>query len=268
MKTDRAEALKVFRESLHIKDGESFHLRFGPLDLFLKKEEVELTVHWTSSNDWLDQSFTYEYPFQGRLPESILSTERFTFSRDIPSLKIQPCLGELAFVAKPHEKLMILPGEKAKIFMSTPMSIAIIDEKTNQVITEIPVMDRAQTWFGETTTKGELCFFTRIFAALKEENLPFRPHRAMTHVHVMNRSRKTIPVERLRIPVPYFSLFQKENGRFVTSSLEVLCDIKGKVRDLKIRPPKTNIENLFKISSPRYNVSDSFFVTSVKELLR
>ena len=37
MTRNEAEALKVFRDSLELEDGDLFHLRLGPLDLYLQK---------------------------------------------------------------------------------------------------------------------------------------------------------------------------------------------------------------------------------------
>ena len=261
MNTEKASALKSFREALNIQAGELFHLRFGPLELYIEKNEQELQIKWSSSNDWLDSAFHYEYPFKGHLPENLLQHKRFAYSSPLEKIKVTPCLGEKPFVARPQTPLMILPGHNAKIFLSTPMSLRIAGDR---VFDEIPVMERSQTWFGESVTRGELCFFTNIYAALREEDLPFRPHRAMTHVNIQNRSQNPIPVDRLKIPVPAFSLFQRDSGRFVTSSLDVRCDSKGVVRDLKIRPP-SGLSSLVPIAEPRQKVST---IKTIQELMR
>ena len=261
MNEELAQALKKLQNPIALKEGELFHLRFGPLELYVEKNEKEIQFKWTSSNDWLDSSFHFEYPFKGHLPENLLQHKRFAYSKDFATIQVVPCLGEKPFVARPQTTLMVLPGHKAKIFLSTPMSVRILGE---EVIEEIPVFERSQTWFGDSPTHGELCFFTNIYAALREEDLPFRPHRAMTHVNIENRSNKAIPVDRLKIPVPALALFQRDSGRYVTSSLDVRCDSKGIVRDLRIRPP-SGLSSLLPIAKPRTKVST---IRSISELMR
>ena len=268
MKLEDGKKLKVFQTLLELQENQMFHLRFGPLDLYLTKNDIELVIRWSTSNNWLDSSFHYDLPYEGLMPENLLTTQRVAFSRKISNLRVIPCLGEKPFVAHPFDRLDLLPGEKTKVFMSTPMSVQIIDTGEGEVLAEIPVFQRPLTWFGENTIRGEVCFFTNINAALSEEDLPFRPHRAMTHLHISNRSNAVIPIERLKIPVQFLSLFQKENGRFVTSSIDMDCDNKGRVRKLEVRRPRTNVKSLTAIAPPRKRESRLLLPKTVSELMR
>lgn len=267
MKRQEAKELKVFRDDLAMEVGETFHLRFGPLDLFLENSINEIRMRWMSSNDWMDSSFHYEFPFEGVIPEKLLSEKRFAYSERSPTLKVTPCLGERPFVVKPDTTFMILPGEKAKIFLSTPMNIRIEDVNSKQVIDELPVLNRVKTWFGQTPTSGQLCFFTRIHAALSEESLPFRPHRAMTHLFVENSSNLPIPIQKLKIPVNYLRLFQDGRGLFVTSSLSVKSDNSGKLKDLKIFPPEEYSEDRITVHEPHEVIPKRLF-KSMTEIMR
>ena len=267
MKRQDALDLKVFQTDLEMKNGENFHLRFGPLDFYLEKIETEIRVRWMTSNDWMDSSFHYQFPFTGMFPENLLTEKRFAYSEKAPLMKVAPCLGERPFIVKPDTTFMVLPGEKAKIYLSTPMSIRLTDLNFKQVIDEIPVLDRVKTWYGETPTQGQLCFFTRIHAALIEENLPFRPHRALTHLYIENSSKKPIPIEKLKIPVNYLTLYQEDRGLFVTSSLSVRIDLRGNLRDLKIFAPNKKDEDLVKIQEPREVIPKGLF-KSTTEIMR
>lgn len=267
MKRNEAEELKVFLTDLELKDGESFHLRFGPLDFYLEKSTSEIRVRWMTSNDWLDSSFHYQYPFTGMYPKNLLTEKRFAYSDNEPLLQVLPCLGELPFVVKPDTTFMVLPGEKAKIFLSTPMSVRLLDKHSGLVIDEIPVLHRVKTWFGESPTMGQLCYFTKIHAALIEENLPFRPHRALTHLYMENSSTEPIPIEKLKIPVNYLTLYQDNRGLFVTSSLSVRLDKNKRLRDLKIFPPQDTEGDLQVVQQPREKIPKTLF-TSTTEIMR
>ncbi len=268
MKRDQADELKVFQTDLKMQDGENFHLRFGPLDFYLEKIPTEIRVLWMTSNDWMDSSFHYQYPFTGMQPSNLLKERRFAFSGSSPRLQVLPCLGELPCVVKPDSTFMILPGEKAKIHLSTPMNIRLVDLDSSLVIDEIPVLHRVKTWFGESPTKGQLCHFTRIHAALIEENLPFRPHRALTHLCIENKSNAPIPIDKLKIPVNYLTLYQESRGVFVTSSLSVRIDNNENLKDLKIFAPEDlGGDRLTLIHPPREKLPKSLF-KSVTEIMR
>lgn len=267
MKRQEAEKLKVFQTQLNMQDGQSFHLRFGPLDLYIEQITTELRVRSMTSNDWMDSSFHYQFPFTGMFPRNLLSEKRFAYSSKAPSLRVSPCLGEKPFVVKPDTTFMILPGERAKIYLSTPMNVRLYDVDSSQVIDEIPVLDRVQTWFGETPTSGQLCFFTRIHAALIEENLPFRPHRAMTQLFIENSTDQPLPIERLKIPVNYLTLYQESRGLFVSSSLSIRIDRNENLKDLKIFPPTDSNAALVTIQEPRDNIPKALF-KSTTEIMR
>ena len=267
MKRKDAEKLKVFQTDLPLGSGESFHLRFGPLDLYIEQISSEFRVRWMTSNDWMDSSFHYHYPFTGMYPNNLLAEKRFAYSKKAPVLKVCPCLGEKPFVVKPDTTFMILPGEKAKIFLSTPMNVRLYDKGSGDIIDEIPILKRVQTWFGETPTSGQLCFFTRIHAALLEENLPFRPHRAMTHVYIENSSGKPLPIKKLKIPVNNLTLYQDARGLFVSSSLSLRIDHKENLKDLKIFPPSEDVEDLEIVQQPRDLIPKTLF-KSITEIMR
>ncbi len=251
MNRQEAEQLKVFRTDLEMNEGQIFHLRFGPLDLYIEKNRNEIRLRWMTTNDWMDNSFHYQFPFESLIPQNLLQERRYASTASSPVLQVVPYLGEKPFVVKPDTSVIILPGEKAKIFLSTPMNIRLIDATTQQIIDEIPVLNRVKTWFGESPTDGELCFFTRIRAALTEENLPFRPHRAVTHLFIENSSKESLPIEKLKIPVNILDLYQDDRGLFITSSLSLKSDAKGKLKDLKTFPPEVEKGSLHHFHSPR-----------------
>src|SRR6056297_2665189 len=113
MQRHEAEQLKVFRDDLVLQERQIFHLRFGPLDYYIENSDNEIRVQYMISNDWLDSSFHYQFPFEGMYPQNLLNEKRFAFSEKSPTLKVMPCLGERPVVVKPHTTFMILPGEKA-----------------------------------------------------------------------------------------------------------------------------------------------------------
>lgn len=267
MNRQEAEQLKVFRTTLEMSEGQVFHLRFGPLDLYIQKNHNEISLRWMTTNDWMDNSFHYQFPFESIIPLNLLQEKRYASHATHPIFKVVPYLAELPFVVKPDTPFMILPGEKAKIFLSTPMNIRLVDLERDQTIDEVPVLKRVKTWFGDSHLDGELCFFTKIRAALTEDHLPFRPHRAQTHLYIENSSKEPIPIEKLKIPVPILDLYQDERGQFVTSSLSLKSDARGRLKDLKTFPPQMENGELFHFHAPRSAIR-KMSLNSITQFLR
>ncbi len=243
--------LKVFRTPFKLDEGQILRLRFGPLDLYIGHFFQEWRVSWHSTNDYLDNSFQLEVPFNGSIPEILSSQIRYTYSRPCNSfIKITPILGDLPFVAKPTKPLMVLPGETVRIFMSIPLFLRIELEEPYSMIEEIPVLHSPKTWFGETTIIGHVCYATRIKAVLDKKELVNRPYRAISQLVIENRGEDSLNVERLKVPAPHLSLFQREDGLFVTSVIHYIRDSSGQIKTVDIIT-KEDPDELFFMSGSR-----------------
>jgi hypothetical protein len=248
--TDSQE-LKVFRNPLKLEEGQILYLRFGPLDLFMGHFFQEWRVSWNTSNDYMDNSFKLELPFNGSVPDVLTSQIRYTYSRQCNSfVKVTPVLGDLPYVAKPTKPLMVLPGETVKIYMSIPLFLRLESEEPYSLIEEIPVLQSPKTWFGETTIAGDICYSTRIKAVLDKRELVSRPYRATSQLIIENRGQDALHVERLKVPAPFLSLYQRDDGHFVTSVIHYIRDSSGHIKNVDIIT-KEDREDLFFIAGPR-----------------
>ena len=246
-----SEELKIFRNPFKLEEGQILYVRFGPLDLYIGHFFQEWRVSWFSSNDYLDNSFKLDLPYNGSVSEILQSQIRYTYSRSCNGyIKITPILGDLPFVAKPTKPLMVLPGETVKIFMSIPLFLRIELEEPYALIEEIPVIKSPKTWFGETTTAGHVCYSTRIKAVLDKKELVNRPYRATSQLMIENRGEDSLHVERLKVPAPHLSLYQKQSGLFVTSLIHYIRDSSGHIKTVDVIA-KENQEDLFFMAGPR-----------------
>ncbi len=249
--------LQVFQHPVKLEMGQILHLRFGPLDLYVGHFFQEWRVSWKSSNDYMDNSFLFELPFNGSVPEDMQSQIRYTYSRPSNSfIKLTPILGDRAFVAKPTKPLMVLPGETVKIYMSIPLFVRVELEEPYALIEEIPVLQSPRTWFGESTIVGEVCYSTRIKAVLDRRELVQRPYRATSQLIIENRGDDSLHVERLKVPAPYLSLYQNEDGHFLTSVIHYIRDSSGHIKDVDIIA-KEDQENLTFLAGPRLKADAS-----------
>jgi hypothetical protein len=250
--------LKVFRNPFKLEEGQILNLRFGPLNAFLGHFAQEWRVSWTSTNDYMDNSFKIDVPFQESVPEELQSQIRYTYSRPSNAyIKVTPVLGDRPFVAKPTKPLMVLPGETVKIYMSIPLFLRIESEEPYHLIEEIPVLKSPKTWFGESTTAGEVCYSTRIKAVLDKKELVNRPYRAVSQLIIENRGADALHVEKLKVPAPFLSLFQRDDGIFFTSVIHYIREVSGEIKTIDIISSEEG-DDLYFLAGPRLRPDASF----------
>ena len=88
-------------------------------------------------------------------------------------------------------------------------------------VVDEPIVRPSDTWFGPNTQAGELCYAARMTARLHLENVSVQPGRAISAVHVHNRSTSALDVHRIKIPVESLSLFASADGHLWTESLSL-----------------------------------------------
>ena len=123
------------------------------------------------------------------------------------------------------------------------------------------------TWFGPSTSQGELCYAIRTKARVHLENLPVLAHRVVTAVQLENRTRESFPLERLSLPVPNLSLYADADARLWTQSVSVKLGA-GKLAevDLDPRPPAAAREPEL-VAGPRTQAQKNVLVRAVNALL-
>ncbi len=84
---------------------------------------------------------------------------------------------------------------------------------------DVPTHRPSDSWFGPSTMEGELCYGSRTNARLNLENLPVRPHRAISVVRVKNGSTKDLNIEKLKLPTPQMSVFVTAEGHYWTEGV-------------------------------------------------
>lgn len=254
---ENTSELKRLRDPIELVIGNILSLRFGPMTLFLGHFFQEWRLSWTTTNDYMDNSFAFHHPYTGEIPHTLASMIRYTYSRPCNHyVKITPTLGDLPYVAKPTKPLMILPDETVRVFMSIPLFVRVETEDPYHLLEDIPVLQSPKTWFGDSTVRGEICYSTKIKAVLHQAELINRPYRAISQLVIHNKSHEPLHVERLKVPAPFLSLFQGEDGLFYTSVMNFICDVDGAIRNVDIDSHEDQFQDKVLIANARTPIKD------------
>jgi hypothetical protein len=204
-----------------LNEKKSWYLGGLTVGLQRASQEWQVAHHRASTqqeNDTAWHQVPYDDTSLSESPKAIV--QRHTFNKTLACLSIKPQLANLSVVIQPMTALFVSPHQQTTLFVSTPVWLNVFTEDACLLL-DTPIFRPSDTWFGSNTIQGELCYATKVFARLDLAQLPIRPFRAVTPIHIVNHQNKSLPIERINIPVPLLALYAAEDGRLWTPILEV-----------------------------------------------
>lgn len=217
--TDEVKTQSTWNRSFGLAEGDRRFWQVGPFRLWARVLPSELRLSFARGNDPLEATLAAEESGRCRdIPEGA-EIRRFGFRRPPSSLELVPALADRPVVVSPEEPLMLPPDEEITFFVSTPLWVKVIAGPAESVVLDEPSHRPSDSWFGGSTMEGELCYGSRTNARMNLENLPVRPHRAVSVVRVMNGSRTELKIEKLKLPTPQMSVFMTAEGQFWTEGV-------------------------------------------------
>lgn len=196
---------------------ECWRYAIGPMTLYLKRQPQE----WLFSHEYCkdpDSAYRVESQSAACLPE-LLACQRFIFKHSPATFRLQPKLLERPVVIKTRQSVSIPAGEQCIFYISTPVQITLCLQDPLQALFTLPIQRLSDTWFGTNTQQGELCFADKTHARHSLEDIPARPHRAVTPITIENRSAKMLTIDKLSIPLPYLALYGGDDGSLWTDPI-------------------------------------------------
>lgn len=196
------------------------HWRIGPLSLFVKPKDREWHVAFRQNADPQDSTLLLEAETDSEPDPGTYYFARYAIESSGTEIELHPRLGDRPFMVSPEQPLYLLAGQKSVLYVSTIVWIqASIVNGSRSVLLDMPTIRRSDTWFGDNTREGELCYSTKTNARTELEEIQQRPHRAVTPVEIRNEGSGVLPIEQLRVPVPALSIYADSRNRLWTDSV-------------------------------------------------
>jgi hypothetical protein len=242
-----------------IAEGTSSRWEVGPCTIWVASlaNEWRIARHQTSdpyaaaAAIWSGLSVADMLAYMEEKRTSV-SVNRFGFRVPGPEVHIRPRLADRAVVVQPETPLRILPREEVTLYMSTPLWVQFEAGSPRRVLEEFPLYRPSDTWFGESSIAGELCYSGRTAARLHLKDLTVRPYRAITPVRVRNRAEEPLLLDRFQVLVQYLSIFEAPNRHLWTQTVTVERERDGDFAALKIgQGPPPEAGETTRIEGPR-----------------
>lgn len=197
------------------------------------------------------------------IPEDKIA--RFSIQHDDPHVTLTPALADRPIVARPENAIYIPPGEDVTLYVSTPLWIQV--ELGGRAKHEVPAYRPSDTWFGPSTREGELCYATRTTGRLQLDDLPLRPHRAVTPLLLQNRASDQLLLERIQIPMQHLALFASPDHVVWTQAVTLHREEGTEGARVQIEPGSPpDIPETERIAEPREEPKQNLVMSTFKAL--
>lgn len=215
---------------------------FGPLESTLRREGDEL---------WM-RTVGLEPPDP--------STEGSGWSRwalpagDDGRIHLAPALPDRLVVVKPQASFQLIPGATARIYVRVPVHVMVRHGGPDgSLLAEFPSVRMSDTWWGDVED-GILGYWLSTHARRAITPDLVEPHLAICTLTLSNRSRETLPVEKIALRVSHLSIFATGEGLWcdevqVTwsggddSAIDMSGEVPAEARNARLLvPPRLPVE--------------------------
>ena len=194
--------------------------------------------------------------------------ERFLERKTNSKLFIEPSLADQAMIVRPSKPITVMPGEEAKLYVSTPIWMTISMNQNAEPMYDVPFWRPSDSWFGPNTISGDVCYAKYTDAKLLKEHLEVRSHRASTLVTVLNEQEEKLLIQRLNLPVPLLKVYVNKQKEFWTDQVSILQRIEhSKPTSTVSHSPPDDVHNMEQVSESREMSNKSSLMSSIKNLI-
>ena len=191
---------------IDLAEGSGKRWEIGPLTLWVRRFSQEWWIAFERNDDY-EERLTVAVDEDRQDWLGLPNLERYISRHAQPMLYVTPVLADRPVVTRPVVPFHLRAGEEATVFVSLPVWLRLEAGPDKHLLKEIAIQRLSDTWFGPSTREGELCFASATYCRLDVREVPVRAYRAITPVLIQNKSKQTLVMERLSLPVHYLSLY-------------------------------------------------------------
>ena len=250
-----------------LRPSEGLKWILGSLDLVVYRSTEEWLVAHQSTERPEDDS-KWQLAAVSEPPEDYRALMRFVTAASGNKIRLRPCAADRSVVVRPRVPLHILPGERSKIYVSSPAWVDVRVGKPGQTLCEVPVKRLSDTWFGPSTLEGEIAYALKTQARVEIAEVPRRSYRLITPTEIRNRGDDVLLIDRINLPVPYLSVYATPDGTLWSNSVKLEQGATSELASLKVREGAPGeAKSARRLSAPRLVAEKNFLVRAFIDLL-
>ena len=214
--------------------SEVLRWQIGPLTLQIRRTATEWQILEQREADENAGDIAVHVAEAGNFDEEAADLKRYALRQTESALSLMPRLADRPVVVRPRSTFTLLPQEEVTAFISTPLWFEVTTGANPRLLLDAPIFRPSDTWFGPDTRTGQLCYASRTHARSRLEEVPQRPHRALTPVVIRNAHETPLSFDRLSLPVPFLSLYADAQGYLWTQAVTLLRRSDEETAELQI----------------------------------
>lgn len=144
---------------------------------------------------------------------------RFSFQNTESKITLTPMLGNRSQVARPEFPFYISAFENVTLYVSSPAWIKIETGTPTIRLLEFSTLRLSDTWFGENTQEGELCYASRTRCRMELVRSELYSYRITSSIVIHNRSSENLLVQRIKMPLPSLSIYASQDNFLWTEDI-------------------------------------------------
>ena len=242
--------------------GSSGSWRIGPFELKIQRQPHEWLLWYQHLDQSIDDSLDVQEPSE-LIQIDPEEGELLRVVTEDPSnaVDLSPRLADRPIVARPENPFLIMAGAVITLYISSPVWMLIQVGSPPSKLLDLATWPMSDTWFGPSTTQGELCYAIKTNARLNLENLPLLPNRAITQLRLENRTAENVKLERLTLPAPNLALYIDDHDHFWSQSVAIKVTDGGSSVEVDLgKGPPSDAVGARIISEPRTRVHRNIFL--------
>jgi hypothetical protein len=229
--------------------GEVRRYEFGPMTLYVARNATDWDVGARLGDDPHAAVVDLDGPGTREDLSACTWRVRYPAPSHVHQLALAAASADRPVIARPESTLLVPARASTVVYLGSPVWVRILlgDEQ----IAELPAWRPSDTWFGPSTTEGELCYASRTMARTVLEELPFSPIRAITETTIANATDAAVRVDRIGLPLPAMSVFRSAGGRMWTEAVRVSLEESGASATRVGKGPPAIAGECTRLASPR-----------------
>jgi len=249
--------------------GEGWRWHLGPFHITVYRADNEWRISHDREEGDGPAPGLWSRERSPEVPEDSPNLERYAAGADTEELRLRPRVADRSLVALPRTPLYVLPGEQAKVYVSSPLWIDIEVGPPPRSLREVPIKRLSDTWVGGSTIEGEVAYALKTYGRVRLEEVPKRSHRCITPVVFANQGVDMLRVERMNLPIPYLSLFASADGDLWSQGVLLERSEDDEMARLEITPgAPPEAEGAERVAEARQKAEPKLLVRAFSSLLR
>ncbi len=244
--------------NFQLEIGQMGFWQIGPSSFSIHRLKQEWRIVHTEGTDPFFNELVVNIPLPSDEDGTATSLRRYMFQSTHSNLTLTPVLVDRSVLVRPTTPFSIREGQEVTLYITTPFWVRVEVEGMKFPLRDIPTLRLSDTWFGNDTLSGELCYAGKLAGRLSLEDVHKLPYRVISPLRVRNRSLEPLLIERVKLPLQYLSIYNSKDSLLWTQTV-VLTKEKDQTR-LKLDKNPLDVEIGEKISGPRQKLKNNLVI--------